>query len=176
MSTHDSIGRVALALGALGVLSPVFALTTSSNNNFVLMKPAAIFVLPVLGLLTIVGVLLENRIVIIDGGDPGAEVQAIRWPDDDAHLVVLCNMEGLADEVCDPSCRGPPRGTRITTTRSGCTPASATSPPMTSTKEEEKRSARPAKPASNKPDSGALPGTEQHEKIRPARTSSMLGN
>jgi len=23
------------------------------------------------------------------------------WPDDDAHLVVLCNIEGLADEVCD---------------------------------------------------------------------------
>ena len=68
MSTHDSIGRAALALGAFGVLSPVFALTTSSNNNFVLMKPAAIFVLPVLGLLTIVGVLLENRIVIMTAG------------------------------------------------------------------------------------------------------------
>lgn len=35
-----------------------------------------------------------------DGGDPGAEVQAVRWPDDDAHLVVLCNMEGLTNEVC----------------------------------------------------------------------------
>jgi len=68
MSTHDSIGRAALALGALGMLSPVFALTTSSNNNFVLMKPAAIFVLPVLGLLTIVGVLLGNRIVILTAG------------------------------------------------------------------------------------------------------------
>ena len=68
MSTHGSIGRAALALGALGVFSPVFALTTSSNNNFVLMKPAAIFVLPVLGLLTIVGVLLGNRIVILTVG------------------------------------------------------------------------------------------------------------
>jgi len=68
MSTHDSIGRAALALGALGVLSPGFALTTSSNNNFVLMKPGAIFVLPVLGLLTIVGVLLGNRIVILTVG------------------------------------------------------------------------------------------------------------
>lgn len=33
------------------------------------------------------------------GGDPGVEVLASRCPDDDAHLVVLCNMEGLADEV-----------------------------------------------------------------------------
>lgn len=68
MSTHSSIGRAALALGAFGVLSPVFALTTSSNNNFVLMKTAAIFVFPVLGLLTIVGVLLGNRIVILTAG------------------------------------------------------------------------------------------------------------
>lgn len=68
MSTHDNIGRAAPALGALGVLSPVFDLTTSSNNNFVLMKPGAIFVLPVLGLLTIVGALLESRMVIMTAG------------------------------------------------------------------------------------------------------------
>lgn len=67
-SRHEPIGRAALALGALGVLSPVFALTTSSNNNFVLMKAAAIFVLPVLGLITIVGVLLGNRLVILTVG------------------------------------------------------------------------------------------------------------
>ncbi len=76
MSTHDNIGRAALALGALGVLSPVFALTTSSNNNFVLMKPGAIFVLPVLGLLTIVGVLLENRLVVLAAG-AGSAVAAL---------------------------------------------------------------------------------------------------
>lgn len=68
MSRHESTGRAALALGTLGVLSPVFALATSRNTNFVLMKPAAIFVLPVLGLLTIVGVLLENRIVVLSAG------------------------------------------------------------------------------------------------------------
>ena len=63
-----------------------------------------------------------------------------------------------------------------TTTRSGYTPASATSPPTTSTKDAARRSARPAKPGSNKPGSDALPPTEQHEKLRPARTPTMLGN
>ncbi|MEO7942145.1 MAG: integrase core domain-containing protein [Marmoricola sp.] len=46
--------------------------------------------------------------------------------------------------------------------------------PDDETREEEKRSARPAKRASNKPGSGALPGTEQNEKIRPARDPPML--
>ena len=27
------------------------------------------------------------------GGDPGVEVIANRWPDDDVHIVVLCNVE-----------------------------------------------------------------------------------
>ena len=35
------------------------------------------------------------------GGDPGVVVYANRWPDEDLHLVVLCNMEGLATEVRD---------------------------------------------------------------------------
>ena len=35
------------------------------------------------------------------GGDPGVEVLVHRWPDDDVHLVALCNMEGLAGEVRD---------------------------------------------------------------------------
>jgi CubicO group peptidase (beta-lactamase class C family) len=35
------------------------------------------------------------------GGDPGVEVVASRWPDDDVNLVVLCNMEGLLMEVRD---------------------------------------------------------------------------
>ncbi|MBA3587038.1 MAG: beta-lactamase family protein [Chloroflexi bacterium] len=35
------------------------------------------------------------------GGDPGVEVLLHRFPDDDVNIVVLCNMEGLADEVRD---------------------------------------------------------------------------
>ncbi len=35
------------------------------------------------------------------GGDPGVEVLLHRFPDDDVHLIVLCNVEGLADEVRD---------------------------------------------------------------------------
>jgi CubicO group peptidase (beta-lactamase class C family) len=33
------------------------------------------------------------------GGDPGVEVYANRYPDDDVNVVVLCNMEDLAYEV-----------------------------------------------------------------------------
>jgi CubicO group peptidase (beta-lactamase class C family) len=35
------------------------------------------------------------------GGDPGVDVIANRWPDDDVHIVVLCNEEGLAGQVRD---------------------------------------------------------------------------
>jgi len=35
------------------------------------------------------------------GGDPGVEVIANRWPDEDVNIVVLCNGEGLAGEVRD---------------------------------------------------------------------------
>ncbi len=35
------------------------------------------------------------------GGDPGVEVVAHRWPEEDLHVVVLCNMEGLVTEVRD---------------------------------------------------------------------------
>ncbi len=33
------------------------------------------------------------------GGDPGVEVQAQRWPEDDVHLVALCNVVGVVDDV-----------------------------------------------------------------------------
>ena len=33
------------------------------------------------------------------GGDPGVEVQVERYPDDDANLVVLCNVVGVVDDV-----------------------------------------------------------------------------
>lgn len=35
------------------------------------------------------------------GGDPGVEVLAHRWSEDEVNLVVLCNMEDLAGEVRD---------------------------------------------------------------------------
>jgi CubicO group peptidase (beta-lactamase class C family) len=35
------------------------------------------------------------------GGDPGVTVIINRWPDDDLHVVVLCNLEGMAVEVRD---------------------------------------------------------------------------
>ena len=35
------------------------------------------------------------------GGDPGVEVLVHRFPDQDAHVIVLCNGEGLAGEVRD---------------------------------------------------------------------------
>jgi CubicO group peptidase (beta-lactamase class C family) len=35
------------------------------------------------------------------GGDPGVEVLVARWPEADAELVVLCNMEDLAGEARD---------------------------------------------------------------------------
>ncbi|MFN7150543.1 MAG: integrase core domain-containing protein [Microthrixaceae bacterium] len=54
------------------------------------------------------------------------------------------------------------------------TPVSATSPPTTNTKDAASRSAKPAKQASNKPGSSALPGTEQNEKIRLPRDPPML--
>ena len=37
------------------------------------------------------------------GGDPGVTVIVNRWPDDDVHIVVLCNIEDLRR-------RGPQRG------------------------------------------------------------------
>lgn len=61
-----------------------------------------------------------------------------------------------------------------TTTPSGCTPASATSPPTTNTKDEEKRSAKPAKPASNEPGYDDLPGTASTATLTPPRTPTML--
>ena len=35
------------------------------------------------------------------GGDPGVEVLANRWPDDDLNVIVLCNTEGTAGDVRD---------------------------------------------------------------------------
>lgn len=47
--------RAAVLLGAVGMLSPVFALSTSSNNNFVTVQNGGLVVLVVLGALAVVG-------------------------------------------------------------------------------------------------------------------------
>jgi len=66
--------------------------------------------------------------------------------------------------------------TRPTTTGSGCTPASATSPPTTNTKDAVRPSARLAKPAWNRPGSAGLPGTASTGTLHPPGTPTMLAN
>lgn len=69
MSTPgSSSSRSALALGVLGLTAPAFALTTSSNNNFVLVEGLALAVFPVLGLLAVVGALIGRRAVVAVAG------------------------------------------------------------------------------------------------------------
>lgn len=64
----DPVGRAALALGATGVASPIFALSTSSNNNFVLVQNAGLVVFPVLGLVAVLGVVLAHRLFVVLAG------------------------------------------------------------------------------------------------------------
>lgn len=68
ISRNDRLGRAALALGVAGVISPVFALSTGSNNNFVLVQNAALVVLPVLGVGAVLGVVLARRLLVILAG------------------------------------------------------------------------------------------------------------
>ncbi len=68
ISRNDRLGRAALALGVAGVISPVFALSTSSNNNFVLVQNAGLVVLPVLGVVAVLGVALARRLLVILAG------------------------------------------------------------------------------------------------------------
>jgi hypothetical protein len=70
MSTASSFGpaRAALALGILGLVTPVFALSTSSNNNFVLVQSLALVMFPLLGLVAVVGALTRQRAVIAAAG------------------------------------------------------------------------------------------------------------
>ena len=58
-------GRAVLALGAVGLLSPLFALTTSSNNNFVLVQGFGLVVLPLLGLVAVLGALAGQRAMVL---------------------------------------------------------------------------------------------------------------
>lgn len=64
----DPLGRAALALGGAGIISTVFALSTSSNNNFVLVQNLGLVVFPVLGLVAILGVVLARRLFVVLAG------------------------------------------------------------------------------------------------------------
>ncbi len=68
MSTHDPLGRAALVLGAAGVLSPVFALSTSSNNNFVQVRNGGLATFVILGLVAILGAVLAQRLLVVVAG------------------------------------------------------------------------------------------------------------
>ncbi len=70
--------RAALALGLVGVVSPVFALTTSSNNNFVLVQNLALLVFPALGLVAIAGALTRRRALITTAGGGFALVALVQ--------------------------------------------------------------------------------------------------
>ncbi|MGI8901196.1 MAG: Rv1678 family membrane protein [Nocardioides sp.] len=68
VARSEPSGRTALALGAVGVIAPVFALSTGSNNNFVVVDGLGLVVFPVLGLVAVLGVVLDKRPVVVLAG------------------------------------------------------------------------------------------------------------
>jgi hypothetical protein len=58
-------GRAVLALGAVALASPLFALSTSSNNNFVLVRGLGLVVLPLLGLVAILGAVTSRTPIVL---------------------------------------------------------------------------------------------------------------
>ena len=58
-------GRAVLALAALALASPIFALSTGSNNNFILVQGLGLVVLPLLGLVAVVGALTSRVPVVL---------------------------------------------------------------------------------------------------------------
>ena len=68
LTRADRAGRAALILGAAGIASPVFALSTSPNNNFVDVEGLALLVFPVLGAVAVLGVVLASRPVVLASG------------------------------------------------------------------------------------------------------------
>lgn len=64
----NPLDRAALALGGAGIVSPLFALSTSSNNNFVLMQGASLFVLPALGAFAVIGAVMGKRLIVLLAG------------------------------------------------------------------------------------------------------------
>ena len=61
-------GRAVLVLGAVAVASPLFALSTSSNNNFVLVQGAGLVVLPLLGLVAVLGAVTARTMIVVLAG------------------------------------------------------------------------------------------------------------
>ena len=61
-------GRAVLALGAVALASPLFALSTSSNNNFVLVRGAGLVVLPLLGLVAVLGAASSRAPIVMMAG------------------------------------------------------------------------------------------------------------
>lgn len=62
--TRHPLDQAAATLGAAGVASVVFSLTTSSNNNFVKVTGAGLLVFPLLGLCALAGGLTGRRILV----------------------------------------------------------------------------------------------------------------
>jgi len=66
--TSNPFDRAALTLGAVGVVSAVFALSTSSNNNFVLVRDASLVVLVILGACAVIGGATALRPLVLVAG------------------------------------------------------------------------------------------------------------
>jgi len=66
--SRDRFDRAAIALGGGAVLSLVFALTTSSNNNLVKVQGFALVIFPLFGLVAILGGATGRRPVVVIAG------------------------------------------------------------------------------------------------------------
>ncbi len=66
--TRHPLDRAVVALGLTGIVSSIFALTTSSNNNFVLVQVSGLLVLPLLGACAVIGGAISQRVVVIFAG------------------------------------------------------------------------------------------------------------
>ncbi len=64
----DPFDRAAMTLGLAGVASPLFALSTSSNNNFVLIQGAGLFVVAVIGACAVLGAVMGIRVLVLAAG------------------------------------------------------------------------------------------------------------
>ncbi len=66
--TRHPLDRAAMVLGVVGVVSIGFALTTSSNNNFVLVQGLGLILFPVLGAGAVIGGALGQRSIVLAAG------------------------------------------------------------------------------------------------------------
>lgn len=60
--------RFTIALGVLALVSPVFDLSHSSNTNFVAVHGAGMVTFAVVGLITLLGVITEMRLLVVAAG------------------------------------------------------------------------------------------------------------